>query len=109
MKACATNNDFPAFIIGSAIPQLQAIIGLFVAVGAMQFTYTFLPLLWFGYEVVTDAMIEDTKYSPGNGSKGRIDNWKQWSRWKRVNVSARMSMFAELKSATGALQRTLVF
>ena len=53
----------------------------------MQFTYTFPPLLWFGYQVVTDAMMEDEEFSPGNGSKGRIDNWKQWSRWKRVKAS----------------------
>ena len=50
----------------------------------MQFTFTFPPLLWFGYQVMTDAMIEDKAYSPGNGNEGRIDTWKDWSRWKRV-------------------------
>ena len=81
------SNNFPAFIIGSAIPQVQAISGLVAAVGTMQFTYTFPPLLWFGYQVVTDAMIEDKEYSPGNGSTGRKDTWKEWSRWKRVKAS----------------------
>ncbi|KAF8722745.1 hypothetical protein AX14_009564 [Amanita brunnescens Koide BX004] len=72
-----------AFIIGSAIPQVQSISGLVAAVGIMQFTYTFPPLLWFGYQVVTDAMIEDKEYRPGSGRKCRIDTWQDWSRWRR--------------------------
>ena len=50
----------------------------------MQFTYTFPPILRFGYDVITDAMAADKPYVPGNGSHGRVDTWRQWSRWKRV-------------------------
>jgi len=82
-RPCVIKNDFSAFVVGSAIPQIQAIAGLIAAVAIMQFTFTFPPLLWFGYQVVTDAMIEDKPYSPGNGSKGRMDTWQEWSRWKR--------------------------
>ncbi|TFK32210.1 transmembrane amino acid transporter protein-domain-containing protein [Crucibulum laeve] len=72
-----------AFVIGSAIPQIQTITGLIAAVAIMQFTYTFPPLLRLGYDVITDAMDADREYSPGQGIHGRIDNWNQWSRWKR--------------------------
>jgi hypothetical protein len=82
------NSDFPAFVVGSAIPQVQTITGIIAAAAIMQFTYTFPPLLWFGYQVRADAMIEDKAYSPGDGSKGRIDTWRHWSRWKRVKASA---------------------
>ena len=52
----------------------------------MQFTYTFPPILRFGYDVITDAMAADAPYVPGQGARGRVDNWSQWSRWKRVSV-----------------------
>ena len=73
-----------AFIIASAIPQIQAITALVAAIPTVQFTYSFPPLLRFGYDVITDAMAADQPYVPGNGSAGRIDTWQQWSRWKRV-------------------------
>ena len=50
----------------------------------MQFTYSFPPILRFGYDVITDAMAADQPYVPGNGSGGRVDTWRQWSRWKRA-------------------------
>ena len=75
----------------------------------MQFTFTFPPLLWLGYQVMADAMIEDKAFSPGNGNKGRIDTWKDWSRWKRVKESLRSLMFTSLTSTTGALQWPMVF
>ncbi|CAA7271203.1 unnamed protein product [Cyclocybe aegerita] len=72
-----------AFIIGSAIPQVQTITGLIAAIAIMQFTYSFPPLLRFGYDVITDAMSQDAAYVPGSGASGRVDGWKEWSRWKR--------------------------
>ena len=103
------NSDFSAFVVGSAIPQIQAIAGLLAAVAITQFTFTFPPLLWFGYQVVTDAMIEDKAYSPGNGSRGRIDTWQEWSRWKRVKTFPDSTIFTALTSANaGALQWTMV-
>ena len=50
----------------------------------MQFTYSFPPIMRFAYDVITDAMAADQPYVPGNGSRGRVDTWRQWSRWKRV-------------------------
>ncbi|TFK47166.1 hypothetical protein OE88DRAFT_1666471 [Heliocybe sulcata] len=67
-----------AFIVGSAIPQVQNISALVAAVCIMQFTYTFPPLLLVGYMVIKDAMIDD----PG-------DSWSQLSRWKRGVFSGR--------------------
>ncbi|KAJ7155372.1 transmembrane amino acid transporter protein-domain-containing protein [Mycena crocata] len=78
-----------AFLIGSAIPQIQTINGLIGAIGIMQFTYTFPPLLRLGYDVISDAMIADNPYDAVLGRYQRIDSWKQWSRWKRGLFSGR--------------------
>ncbi|TFK61152.1 hypothetical protein BDN72DRAFT_778575 [Pluteus cervinus] len=78
-----------AFIIGSAIPQIQTITSLIAAVAIMQFTYSFPPLLRLGYDVLTDAMAEDEKYIPGMGTRVRKDTWNDWSRWKRGLFSGR--------------------
>jgi len=72
-----------AFIVGSAIPQVQTITGLIAAIAIMQFTYSFPPLLRLGYDVITDAMGADGEYVPGTGAGCRTDTWKDWSRWKR--------------------------
>ncbi|KAK2461346.1 hypothetical protein APHAL10511_006631 [Amanita phalloides] len=72
-----------AFVIGSAIPQIQTITGLIAAIAIMQFSYTFPPLLLLGYNVITDAMSEDGPHVPGSGGSGRIDTWRNFSRWKR--------------------------
>ncbi|CAK5283068.1 unnamed protein product [Mycena citricolor] len=73
-----------AFVIGSAIPQIQTINGLVGAIGIMQFTYTFPPLLRLGYDVLSDAMAGDKPYDPDSGTGyHRVDTWRQWSRWRR--------------------------
>ncbi|KJA17946.1 hypothetical protein HYPSUDRAFT_45793 [Hypholoma sublateritium FD-334 SS-4] len=72
-----------AFIVGAAIPQIQSITGLIAAVAIMQFTYSFPPLLRVGYDVITDAMVADKKFTPGSGASGRVDTWKDRSRWMR--------------------------
>ncbi|KAF8905255.1 transmembrane amino acid transporter protein-domain-containing protein [Gymnopilus junonius] len=72
-----------AFIVGSAIPQVQSITGLIAAVAIMQFTYSFPPLLRLGYDVITDAMAGDKVHVPGTGTVARVDTWREWSRWKR--------------------------
>ena len=73
-------------MVASAIPQIQTITGLIAAVAIMQFTYTFPPVLRLGYDVITDAMAADAPYVQGQGARGRVDTWKQWSRWKRVSL-----------------------
>lgn len=64
----------------------------------MQFTYTFPPLLRLGYDVITDAMANDEVYVPGKGSTGRIDNWSQWSRWRRVSFGCMSSLAVLIKA-----------
>lgn len=77
-----------AFVIGSAIPQVQNISGLIAAICIMQFTYTFPPVFRLAYDMITDAMLADGEYEPGSMSTAhRIDTWKDWSRWKRVSSS----------------------
>ncbi|KAG6910870.1 hypothetical protein DXG01_007187 [Tephrocybe rancida] len=77
------------FIIGAAIPQIQTITGLIAAIAIMQFSYTFPLFLRVGYDVITDAMMADEPYTPGRGASGRVDTWRQWSRWKRGLFSGR--------------------
>jgi hypothetical protein len=45
-----------AFIVGSAIPQVQTISSLVAAICIMQFTYSFPPLMLFGYYMQIDAL-----------------------------------------------------
>jgi len=67
-----------AFIVGSAIPQVQTISSLVAAVCIMQFTYTFPPLLWAGYQMRLDAAVGDVG-----------DTWRQSSRWVRGLMTGR--------------------
>lgn len=79
-----------AFIVGSAIPQVQNISGLIAAICIMQFTYTFPPIMRVAYDVITDAMVADRPYVPGSLSTShRIDTWRDASRWKRGLFSGR--------------------
>jgi len=79
-----------AFIIGSAIPQVQNISGLIAAICIMQFTYTFPPIMRCAYDIITDAMVADGEYVPGSMSTShRVDSWRQWSRWKRGILTGR--------------------
>lgn len=66
-----------AFIVGSAIPQVQTISGLVAAICIMQFTYTFPPLLWAGMQMRLDAAGVDGSADPG-------DTWREWTRWRRA-------------------------
>ena len=61
-----------AFVVGSAVPQVQTISGLVAAIAIMQFTYTFPPLLLAGYYLRLDAAVDDIG-----------DSWLTLSRWKR--------------------------
>lgn len=79
-----------AFVIGAAIPQVQNISGLIAAICIMQFSYTFPPLLRLAYDIITDAMVGDGPYTPGQGVANRVDTWKDWSRWKRGLFTGRV-------------------
>lgn len=77
-----------AYVIAGAIPQVQTINGLVSAVAVVQFSYTFPAFFMLGYNVITDAASEDRPHVPGTGSGGRIDTWRDWSRWKRASVNS---------------------
>jgi len=79
-----------AYIVGSAVPQVENISSLIAAICIMQFSYTFPPILRFGYDVITDAMSEDSTYIPGNGVTGRVDTWQDRSRWTRGLFTGRV-------------------
>jgi len=71
-----------AFIVGSAIPQVQTISGLVAAICIMQFTYTFPPLLIAGYYLQLDAAENDIG-----------DSWYSVSRWKRALFGSRAKWY----------------
>ena len=74
----------------------------------MQFTYTFPPILRFGYDVITDAMAADAPYVPGQGARGRVDTWSQWSRWKRVSLQFLFNQTYGLTFNIGLVRWSLV-
>ncbi|KAF9919935.1 hypothetical protein FBU30_010357 [Linnemannia zychae] len=79
-----------AYIVGSAIPQVENISSLLAAMCIMQFSYTFPPILRCAYDVLTDAMSDDAVYVPGNGTSSRVDSWKDSSRWRRGILTGRV-------------------
>ncbi|GAB7342548.1 hypothetical protein MBLNU457_g0726t1 [Dothideomycetes sp. NU457] len=70
------------FVIGAAIPQVQTLSGMVGAATNMQFTYSFPTGFVFLYLVQLDATVDDRPYAPGE-APGRIDSWRDVSRWKR--------------------------
>lgn len=75
---------FIAWIIGVAVPSLNALVTLVGSAFILQFTYTFPPVLCLGYWMQIDAMKGDNPWEPGMvPGSNRVDTWKQMSRWKR--------------------------
>ncbi|KZT59478.1 hypothetical protein CALCODRAFT_191627 [Calocera cornea HHB12733] len=72
-----------AFIVGSAIPQVQTISGLVAAVCIMQFTYTFPPALLLGYDVLADGYGYDEKGVVQAGSFSLARGFLSGG-WKRI-------------------------
>ncbi|KZT43779.1 hypothetical protein SISSUDRAFT_977722 [Sistotremastrum suecicum HHB10207 ss-3] len=73
-----------AFVIASAIPQFSNISGIVAALCILQFTYSFPPLLFLGFQMHVDAIEGDRPYEPGMTESPRVDSWGNWSRWKRA-------------------------
>lgn len=74
-----------AWAIGSAIPNITDINVIVGAACALQFTFTFPPLLLLGHWMQVDATEGDVPWEPGmEPYSGRCDSWKDWSRWKRA-------------------------
>lgn len=73
-----------AWIIGSAIPNISALVTLIGAACILQFTYTFPPLLLVGWWMQRDAIKGDRPWQPGMEHwANRVDTWRDASRWKR--------------------------
>ncbi|KZP18705.1 hypothetical protein FIBSPDRAFT_893296 [Athelia psychrophila] len=73
-----------AWVIGSAIPNITALVTLVGAACILQFTYTFPPILLCGHWMQRDALLGDQPWEPGMApGSNRIDTWRDLSRWKR--------------------------
>jgi len=73
-----------AWLIGTAIPSINALVTLVGAACILQFTYTFPPILALGYWVQIDAGKADNPWAPGMAANSnRIDTWRDKSRWVR--------------------------
>ncbi|GMK54271.1 hypothetical protein CspeluHIS016_0108570 [Cutaneotrichosporon spelunceum] len=76
-----------AWALGSAIPNINDINVIIGAVCALQFTFTFPPLLLLGHWMQVDAAAGDIPWEPGmEPYSNRVDAWGDWSRWKRSMV-----------------------
>lgn len=73
-----------AWVIGSAIPSINALVTLVGAACILQFTYTFPPILALGFWMQIDAGKADNPWAPGMApGSNRIDTWRDKSRWIR--------------------------
>ncbi|KIW01199.1 hypothetical protein, variant [Verruconis gallopava] len=63
-----------AYVIGGAIPAFSGFVALVSAVCAMQFTYSFPPLLHIGYMVQKNAMKPGEGFDPATGQVKRSDS-----------------------------------
>lgn len=71
-----------AFVIGSAIPQVQTVSGIIAAIAIMNFSYSFPFMLGLIFYIKRDAMEGDVPFTPGSPAQ-RQDTFSQWSRWRR--------------------------
>ena len=70
-----------AFIIAAAVPDFFGLVSITAAICFVQFTYTFPPLLAFGYLVQRNAMQPGEGYDPVTGTVTRQDRGiKRWVR-----------------------------
>jgi hypothetical protein len=56
-----------AFIVAAAIPDFFGLTNMIAAVCTLQFTYSFPPLLAFGYLIQKNAMLEGEGFDPVTG------------------------------------------
>jgi hypothetical protein len=63
-----------AYAIGGAIPAFSGFVGLVSAVCALQFTYSFPPLLHVGCMVLRNAAASEDGFDPATGQVSRTDS-----------------------------------
>jgi hypothetical protein len=69
-----------AFVIGAAIPDFSGFTGIVAATCILNFTYTFPPMLHFGYAVLRNASEKEPGFDPASGVVDVQDRGlKRWS------------------------------
>lgn len=71
-----------AFIIGSAVPQINSLSGLISAIAICNFSYSFPFLFVLVWLCHSDAMVADGEWTPYSGPQ-RVDSWLSASRLSR--------------------------
>ena len=75
-----------AFVIASAIPQVNNLSGLIAAACILQFSYTFPPFLHIGFEIQKAAIQSGEGFDPATGQTHRNGNGvKRWIRGYKLN------------------------
>lgn len=72
-----------AFIIGAAIPQVNALSSLLGSLCILNFSYTFPAAFMLGWMMHEDASALDT-YDPETATVTKKDTWRDKSRWSRA-------------------------
>jgi hypothetical protein len=93
-----------AFVIAAAIPQFSYLSGLIGALCILQFTYTFPPILYLGYQIKKDAMLPSEQMD-AHGQYIREDTgMTRWIRgYKRRWLMNSFNVFYALGAATTAV------
>lgn len=94
-----------AFLIASAIPQVNNLSGFIAAACILQFSYTFPPFLHFGYQIQKASIQSGEGFDPATGQTVRHDNGtKRWIRGFKQNILWNtFHIFFFLGSATTAV------
>jgi hypothetical protein len=70
-----------AFIVAAAIPNFFGLSSLVAALCILQFTYTFPPMLYLGYNIHLGAMLDGEGFNPVTRETVRLDKGpKRWIR-----------------------------
>ncbi|KAI9836028.1 MAG: hypothetical protein M1819_001639 [Sarea resinae] len=94
-----------AFMVCSAIPNINGFSGVIAAACIMQFSYTFPPFLMLGLDVQRDAMVDGETFDPRTGQVNHVDaGWKRWARGFKKRTPLKMWYIVfTLGSATTAV------
>lgn len=73
-----------AWVVGSAIPNINDLNTVIGSAFVLQMSYTFPPALLLGHWIQRDAMHGDGPWVPGMAPySNRVDSWRHGSRWRR--------------------------
>jgi len=93
-----------AFVIAAAIPQFSYLSGLIGALCILQFTYTFPPILYLGYQIKKDAMLPSEQMDAGGNYIRQDSGIKRWTRgFMRRPLFNGFNIFYALGAATTAV------